>query len=148
MATGLRTGASQYIGGSSDYHIDTQIMKSVPMEQKIAMVDQMAEGYAKQGRVMEFSNQGVMVRHGIQTCRMMRRSNSLREKFYAHSHSSYGDRNSIDYYIPKKGENRFGKSEVRALEILGDQLLVVRLLSINLVVDTVTLLRSKMRRVM
>ena len=26
---------SQYIGGSSDYHIDTQFMKTVPMEQKV-----------------------------------------------------------------------------------------------------------------
>ena len=36
VGTGLRTGAFfKYIGGSSDYHIDTQIMKSVPMEQKV-----------------------------------------------------------------------------------------------------------------
>ena len=27
---------SQYIGGSSDYHIDTQFMKTVPMEQKVS----------------------------------------------------------------------------------------------------------------
>ena len=47
MKTGLRTGASQFIGGSADYHIDTQIMKSVPMEQKVAMVDQMAARVCK-----------------------------------------------------------------------------------------------------
>ena len=38
--TGLQTGPSQFIGGSADYHIDAQIMKSVPMEQKVDMVDQ------------------------------------------------------------------------------------------------------------
>ena len=110
MKTGLRTGASQFIGGSSDYHIDTQIMKSVPMKQKIAMVDQMAEGYAKQGRVMEFSNQGVANERWNTDMSYDEKVKLLERAFAAHSHSSYGDKNSIDYYIPKKDENRFGKS--------------------------------------
>ena len=110
MATGLRTGASQYIGGSADYHIDTQIMKSVPMEQKVAMVDQMAAGYAKQGRVMEFSNQGVAGEIWDTNMSYDEKVKLLERAFAAHSHSSYGDRNSIDYYIPKKGDSRFDKS--------------------------------------
>ena len=110
MKTGLRTGASQYIGGSADYHIDTQIMKSVPMEQKVAMVDQMAAGYAKQGRVMEFSNQGVSGETWDTNMTYEQKVKLLERAFEAHSHSRYSDRNSIDYYIPKKGENRFGKS--------------------------------------
>ena len=110
MKTGLRTGASQFIGGSADYHIDTQIMKSVPMEQKVAMVDQMAAGYAKQGRVMEFSNKGVAGEVWDANMTYEQKVDLLERAFAAHSHSRYSDRNSIDYYIPKKGENRFGKS--------------------------------------
>ena len=110
MATGLRTGASQYIGGSSDYHIDTQFMKTVPMEQKVAMVDQMAAGYAKQGRVMEFSNQGVAGETWDTNMSYDEKVKLLERAFAAHSHSRYSDRNSIDYYIPKKGDTRFDKS--------------------------------------
>lgn len=110
MATGLRTGASQYIGGSSDYHIDTQFMKTVPMEQKVAMVDQMAAGYAKQGRVMEFSNQGVAGETWDTNMTYDQKVKLLERAFAAHSHSRYSDRNSIDYYIPKKGDSRFDKS--------------------------------------
>ena len=110
MKTGLRTGASQFIGGSADYHIDTQIMKSVPMEQKVAMVDQMAAGYAKQGRVMEFSNQGVAGEVWDTNMTYEQKVKLLERAFAAHSHSRYSDRNSIDYYIPKKGDSRFDKS--------------------------------------
>ena len=52
--TGLKTGASQYIGGSSEYHIDTQFKSSMSMEQKVKMMDQLAAGYAAQGRKIEF----------------------------------------------------------------------------------------------
>ena len=110
MKTGLRTGASQFIGGSADYHIDTQIMKSVPMEQKVAMVDQMAAGYAKQGRVMEFSNQGVAGETWDTNMSYEQKVKLLERAFAAHSHSRYSDRNSIDYYIPKKGDSRYDKS--------------------------------------
>ena len=75
------------------------------------MVDQINEGYGKQGRVMEFSNQGVAGETWDtnmsydQKVKLLERGIS-----HAHSHSSYGDRNSIDYYIPKKGDSRFDKS--------------------------------------
>ena len=58
-ASGLKTGPSARIGGSSEYHIDTKIKASLTMEQKIAMMDQLSRGYAAEGRVIEFSNAAV-----------------------------------------------------------------------------------------
>ena len=110
LKTGLVTGPSAYIGGSSAFHIDTQIMKSVPMRQKVAMVDQMAAGYDKQGRFMEFSNPGVAGERWDVNMSYDEKVSLLERVFAAHSHSRYRDRNSMDYYIPKKGVNRFDKS--------------------------------------
>ena len=110
LKTGLVTGPSAYIGGSSAFHIDTQIMKSVPMRQKVAMVDQMAAGYDKQGRFMEFSNPGVAGEKWDVNMSYDEKVSLLERVFAAHSHSRYRDRNSMDYYIPKKGANRFDKS--------------------------------------
>ena len=125
LKTGLVTGPSAYIGGSSAFHIDTQIMKSVPMRQKIAMVDQMAAGYDKQGRFMEFSNPGVAGERWDVNMSYDEKVRLLERVFAAHSHSMYRDRNSMDYYIPKKGVNRFDKSaegaEILAPTVGGSQ---------------------------
>jgi hypothetical protein len=110
LKTGLVTGPSAHIGGSADFHIDTQIMKSVPMKQKIDMVDQMAAGYNSQGRLMEFSNSGVEGETWNVNASYDEKVKLLERVFASHSHSSYNDRNSMDYYIPKKGVNRFDKS--------------------------------------
>ena len=110
LKTGLLTGPSAYIGGSAEYHIDTQIMKNVPMRDKIAMVDQMAAGYAKDGRVMEFSNPGVAGEIWDTNMSYDDKVKLLERVFAAHAHSRYTDRNSMDYYIPKKGKNRFDRS--------------------------------------
>ena len=110
LKTGLVTGPSSHIGGSADFHIDTQIMKSVPMKQKIDMVDQMAAGYNSQGRLMEFSNSGVEGETWNVNASYDEKVKLLERVFASHSHSSYNDRNSMDYYIPKKGVNRFDKS--------------------------------------
>ena len=42
-ATGLKTGPRGSIGVGDEYHIDTKILKSLPMEQKIAMVINLQE---------------------------------------------------------------------------------------------------------
>ena len=67
----------------------------------------------------------------------------LLERFYSLSIPS--DRNSIDYYIPKKGDSRFDKS------VEGGEILVSTVgasSSPTLVVTMVITLRLKMRRVM
>ena len=114
-ASGLKTGPSARIGGSSEYHIDTKIKASLSMEQKIAMMDQLSRGYAAEGRVIEFSNAavaGLVYSHNMSA---KDKADLLNKAFAAHNLPrgralDQGGFHSLDYYIPKSGENRFGKS--------------------------------------
>lgn len=108
--TGLKTGPSQYIGGSTDYHIDAQFMKNQPMEQKVAMLDQMARGYATQGRKMEFSNQAVSGEVYDPDLPYEDKVKFIERAFSAHSHSRYSDRSSIDFFVPFKQYDRWHSS--------------------------------------
>jgi len=108
--TGLKTGPSQYIGGSSEFHIDAQFMKNQPMEQKVAMLDQMARGYAAQGRKMEFSNAAVSGEVYNPDLDYEDKVKLIERAFGAHSHSRYSDRNSIDFYVPSTEQTRYGSS--------------------------------------
>jgi hypothetical protein len=108
--TGLKTGPSQYIGGSTDYHIDAQFMKNQPMEQKVAMLDQMARGYATQGRKIEFSNQAVSGEVYDPDLPYEDKVKLIERAFGAHSHSRYSDRSSIDFFVPFKQYDRWHSS--------------------------------------
>ena len=109
-ATGLKTGASAYIGGSSDYHIDTKFSKSLSMEDRVAMMDKLAAAYAARGRKIEFSNQGVANKVYDPTADLAVKVDLLRRAQSAHGHSRHSNYDSIDYYIPSTGETRYGKS--------------------------------------
>lgn len=121
-ASGLKTGPSARIGGSSEYHIDTKIKASLSMEQKIAMMDELSRGYAAQGRVIEFSNAsvaGLVYSHNMSA---KDKAALLNKVFAAHNLPrgralDQGGFHSLDYYIPKSGETRFGSS-VEGAEIL------------------------------
>ena len=127
--TGLKTGKSQYIGGSSDYHIDTKIKSDLSMEKKIAMMDQLASGYLAQGRNIEFSNAGVKNEIYDPNASFEEKADLLQRAFEAHNlprgrDIDQGGFNSIDYYAPliedsqsTGGAGRFGKS-VEGQEIL------------------------------
>lgn len=115
--SGLRTGASQHIGGSSDYHIDTKFAKNLPIEQKIAMVDQLARGYAAQGRKMEFSNSAVSGEVWNPNASMEEKIKLYNRVTAAHGHSVHSNWDSLDYYNPTMDETRFGSS-VEGAEIL------------------------------
>tara|TARA_Y100000592_G_scaffold22230_1_gene34474 strand:- start:1445 stop:4459 length:3015 start_codon:yes stop_codon:yes gene_type:complete len=108
--TGLKTGPRGSIGVGDEYHIDTKILKSLPMEQKIAMVDQLARGYAARGRKIEFSNSAVAGMVYDVNASPQQKAALLNKAFGAHSHSRHSKFDSLDYYIPTMGETRFGKS--------------------------------------
>lgn len=110
FATGLKTGASRYIGGSSDYHIDTKFSKSVSMEKRVEMMDKLAASYAARGRKIEFSNKAVAGKTWNVNATMDEKIALLQAAQNAHGHSRHSNYDSIDYYIPSTGENRFGKS--------------------------------------
>ena len=103
--TGLKTGKAAYIGGSSDYHIDTKFNASLSMEEKVAMMDQLAAGYAAQGRNIEFSNSMIANTLYDPKASFEEKSALLQKAFEAHNLPrgraiDQGGFNSIDYYAP------------------------------------------------
>lgn len=110
FASGLFTGPAHTIGGSSAYHIDTKFRKTLSMEQKVAMVDAMAKGYAAQGRRIEFSNELVSGKVWDVNATYQEKAKLLRAAEHAHSHSVYNEWTSIDYYVPAGKDPRGGAS--------------------------------------
>jgi lysozyme len=109
----MQTGPSEYIGGSTAYHIDTKFHRSLGMGNMISSMDKLANAYASRGRKIEFSNAGVAGAVWDSSASSKAKSSLLQRAFDAHSHSSFMRKEGflpIDYYIPKKDENRFGKS--------------------------------------
>ena len=115
FGTGLKTGPSSKIGGSSEYHIDSQFKSSLSMEQKVKMMDDLAAAYAARGRKIEFSNAAVSGEVWNSKASMKEKMDLLQRAFEAHQIPrgravDAGGFNRIDYYIPKIEENRFGAS--------------------------------------
>ena len=106
--TGLKTGPSAYIGGSDDYHIDTKLKLGLSMDETIDMFDQMARAYEAQGRVIEFSNAAVANERYRSSMTRQQKEDLIGRAAEAHA-PSVGYR-SFDYYIPKAGEDRYGRS--------------------------------------
>jgi|TARA_Y100000289_G_scaffold40634_1_gene40242 hypothetical protein len=109
--TELKTGKSAYIGGSADYHIDSQFKSSLPMSEKVAMMDQLAAGYAAQGRIIEFSNAGVVNQVYDPSASLEEKSALLQRAFEAHQLPrgraiDAGGFNRIDYYAPLVEDSR------------------------------------------
>ena len=122
--TGLKTGKSEFIGGSADYHIDSQFKSSLSMEEKVKMMDQLAAGYAAQGRNIEFSNAAVANSIWDSNASYEDKAALLQRAFEAHQLPrnraiDAGGFNRIDYYAPlikdsqeTAGEGRFRDSVV------------------------------------
>lgn len=120
--TGLKTGKSEYIGGSDDYHIDSQFKSSLSMEEKVKMMDQLAAGYAAQGRNIEFSNAAVANSIWDPNASYEDKAALLQRAFEGHQIPrgraiDAGGFNRIDYYAPliedsqaTQGKGRFGSS--------------------------------------
>ena len=114
FATGLRTAPKGYMGSGTEYHIDTKFNKSLSMEERVNMVDQMAASYAERGRKIEFSNSAVAGRTWDMNAPLEEKIALLEAAQAAHSHSLHNDYDSIDYYIPNMGVDRFDKSAENA----------------------------------
>lgn len=116
----LRTGPSQYIGGSTAYHIDTKFHKSLGMGNMVSAMDKLANAYSSRGRKIEFSNAGVSGEVWNTKASSAEKQSLLQRAIDAHSHSRFMRAEGFlpfDYYNPKKNDNRFGKS-VEGSEIL------------------------------
>lgn len=111
QGSGLFTGPSANIGGSSDYHIDAKFVRSLGIDKIVELFDQMAKFYAEQGRQIEFSNAAVSGQ--VYRVDDPNRGALLQQAFAAH-HSQGRDAArgvySVDYYIPTVGTDRFSSS--------------------------------------
>ena len=113
--TGLKTGPSSQIGGSSAYHIDSQFKSSLSMEEKVKMMDDLAAAYAARNRKIEFSNAAVAGQVWDSSASMEAKMALLQKAFAAHQLPrgrtiDQGGFNRIDYYIPHIDKNRFDAS--------------------------------------
>jgi GH24 family phage-related lysozyme (muramidase) len=116
----IKTGPYQYIGKSTDYHIDTKFHKSLGMGNMVSAMDKLANAYSARGRKIEFSNAGVAGAVYDSKAPQKAKQSLLQRAIDAHSHSTFMRSEGFlpfDYYNPKKNENRFGKS-VEGSEIL------------------------------
>lgn len=118
--SGLFSGPSHRIGGSSEYHIDTKVSRDLSWKQIVEMFDQMAAAYRSQGRKIEFSNAAVAGLVYNEKQEYQAKEQMLKKAFEAH-HSQGRDINngvrSIDYYLPKISGNRFDSS-VEGVEVM------------------------------
>ena len=128
--TGLKTGKSEYIGGSADYHIDSQFKSSLSMEEKVKMMDQLAAGYAAQGRNIEFSNNAVANTIWDSNASYEDKAALLQRAFEAHQIPrgraiDAAGFNRIDYYAPliKDSQETAGKGRFRD-SVVGQDILI------------------------
>jgi tape measure domain-containing protein len=112
IASGLYTAPTSRNGGSAEYHIDTKFHKNLSDAARVSMMDAIANAYAAEGRKIEFSNNAVSGE--TYNPSDPKRGDLLKRAQSAHSHSQYAEWDSVDYYIPKKNDNRSGKSAENA----------------------------------
>ena len=117
FGSGLFTGPSSTIGGSSAYHIDTKIARSLPWEDAVRMFDQMAVAYREVGKRIEFSNSAVSGLIYDENAALQEKIDLLKKVDEAHSHSVHQNFRSFDYYVPDIGESRHG-STAQGVEML------------------------------
>jgi len=103
------TGPAGRIGSGTEFHIDSQILKSLPEIEKIRAMDSKARQYAQNNRVIEFSNEGVAGRTWNPDAPLEEKIQLYRAATAAHA-PRQGVWDRLDYYVPFQGENRFGKS--------------------------------------
>jgi len=111
------TGESANIGGSSSYHIDTKILRSLPIDQQVAVMDTLAARYAQDGRYIEFSNSDVSGLRWNLNATPQEKALLLHKVDAAHSHNRNPNYLSLDYYPTKQGTNRFEIGSVEGAPI-------------------------------
>lgn len=111
------TGPSAKIGGSTDYHIDLKLLQSLPIADRVKAIDSLANQYRSIGREIEFSNAAVSGQRWDPSKDLSDKVDLLQRAAAAHSHSSHPGWQSLDFYVPFKGKNRFDKGAVEDASI-------------------------------
>jgi hypothetical protein len=111
------TGPSAKIGGSTDYHIDFQLLESLPIGERVKALDTLAKQYRSIGREIEFSNPAVSGKRWNPEAELSDRVQLLNQAAAAHSHSRNPGWQSLDFYVPFKGKSRFDPGAVEDASI-------------------------------
>jgi hypothetical protein len=111
------TGPSAKIGGSTDYHIDLKLSEKLPIAQRIKALDSLATQYNQHGREVEFSNANVSGMRWNPAANFDDKVKLFNQATSAHSHSMHPGWNSLDFYVPFKGKDRFAKGAVEGASI-------------------------------
>lgn len=111
------TGPRNKIGGSTEYHIDLKLLESLPIAERVKAVDTLARQYASIGREIEFSNAAVSGRRWNPNADLSDRVQLLNQVAAAHSHNLHPGWQSLDFYVPFRGKNRFDRGAVEDASI-------------------------------
>jgi hypothetical protein len=111
------TGPSSKIGGSSDYHQDLKLLQSLPIAERVKMLDAIAKQNQSIGREIEFSNAAVSGKRWNLNANLTDKINLLEKAAAAHGHSVHPGWQSFDYYTPFKGKSRASKGTVEDASI-------------------------------
>jgi len=111
------TGPSNKIGGSAPYHQDLKLLESLPIAERVKMIDAIALQNQNIGREIEFSNPAVAGRRWNLSAEFSDKIDLLNKAAAAHGHSSHPGWQSFDYYTPFKGKSRFDKGAVEDASI-------------------------------
>jgi len=103
--TGLLTGH----GGGTPFHVDTRWARDLPMDIVVPMIDSMAAVLAAEGRVMEMGSAGSVSGKRYPVNGTFDEKKRFLENATA-GHHTQRSMAAFDYFIPKAGETRFGKS--------------------------------------
>jgi hypothetical protein len=111
------TGPSAKIGGSTEYHQDLKLLQSLPVSERVKMLDAIAQQNQSIGREIEFSNPAVSGRRWNVNANLADKVDLLERAATAHGHSKNAGWQSLDYYTPFKGKTRFDKGAVEDASI-------------------------------
>ena len=111
------TGPAAKIGGSTDYHIDLKARSNLPIAEQVKAFDTLVKQYQSHGREVEFSNANVSGMRWNPAASFDDKVKLYNQAVSAHSHSMHPGWNSLDFYVPFKGKDRFAKGAVEGASI-------------------------------
>jgi hypothetical protein len=108
--TGLKTGPAGRIGAGTEYHVDARFIETLPLRDKIAMLDSMAAAHAQEGFVIEFSGRGVAGDRWNPNAPLAEKE-KLARKVLASHHTPRPPFQAFDYFIVKRSaRDRYDRS--------------------------------------
>lgn len=105
-------------GGEGDpFHTDFKASTALPLAEQVKAFDALVRQYQSHGREVEFSNANVSGMRWNPAASFDDKVKLYNQAVSAHSHSMHPGWNSLDFYVPFKGKDRFAKGAVEGASI-------------------------------